>query len=389
MVAVPSSVFYEDPATGRHLVRFAFCKRTEVLTEAAERLGVPRSLTDRYGPAWMRRPAVRRGAARAASWASERFGGPVTVADATRNIAGGFDSFIHAVDLPATRFRLSGAAPLVVRMLPIADRAPQAAGRPRCRAGARDRGYAAPRVLAVLGPDDGFELPTQVMERAPGTTMLDAFSAKPWRARRLVDQLAGLALRLHALPTDGFPPDAATLVDHRLSLPRQVVAELDRPDLAAALDRRRSSAPRALDGPPVVCHGDFHPLNVMVDGERASVIDWTDAGLGPREADVARTSLLFHIAAIAARQRGGAGGAQGRRAAPVPPLPAHLRGRGAGSTRRACACGRCCTACTAGPRSRCCTPAASTARRAPSRTRSRSASATSSALASSGALATL
>ncbi len=38
VVAVPSSVFYSDPATGRHLVRFAFCKRTAVLTEAAERL---------------------------------------------------------------------------------------------------------------------------------------------------------------------------------------------------------------------------------------------------------------------------------------------------------------------------------------------------------------
>jgi N-succinyldiaminopimelate aminotransferase len=38
VVAVPSSVFYENPSTGRHLVRFAFCKRTEVLTEAAERL---------------------------------------------------------------------------------------------------------------------------------------------------------------------------------------------------------------------------------------------------------------------------------------------------------------------------------------------------------------
>jgi N-succinyldiaminopimelate aminotransferase len=38
VVAIPSSVFYEDPARGRHLVRFAFCKRTEVLTEAAERL---------------------------------------------------------------------------------------------------------------------------------------------------------------------------------------------------------------------------------------------------------------------------------------------------------------------------------------------------------------
>ena len=38
VVAIPSSVFYEDPATGCSLVRFAFCKRTEVLTEAAERL---------------------------------------------------------------------------------------------------------------------------------------------------------------------------------------------------------------------------------------------------------------------------------------------------------------------------------------------------------------
>jgi N-succinyldiaminopimelate aminotransferase len=42
VVAVPSSVFYDDPATGRHLVRFAFCKRTEVLTEAAARLATLR-----------------------------------------------------------------------------------------------------------------------------------------------------------------------------------------------------------------------------------------------------------------------------------------------------------------------------------------------------------
>ncbi|WP_254126941.1 pyridoxal phosphate-dependent aminotransferase [Aquihabitans sp. G128] len=38
VVAVPTSVFYGDPADGRHLVRFAFCKRPEVLAEAVERL---------------------------------------------------------------------------------------------------------------------------------------------------------------------------------------------------------------------------------------------------------------------------------------------------------------------------------------------------------------
>jgi N-succinyldiaminopimelate aminotransferase len=43
VVAVPSSVFYQDPARGRSLVRFAFCKRTEVLAEAAERLATLRA----------------------------------------------------------------------------------------------------------------------------------------------------------------------------------------------------------------------------------------------------------------------------------------------------------------------------------------------------------
>jgi len=39
VVAVPCSVFYADPADGRHLVRFAFCKRRESIEEAVERLG--------------------------------------------------------------------------------------------------------------------------------------------------------------------------------------------------------------------------------------------------------------------------------------------------------------------------------------------------------------
>lgn len=38
VVAVPNVVFYDDEEAGRHLVRFAFCKRLEVLDEAVERL---------------------------------------------------------------------------------------------------------------------------------------------------------------------------------------------------------------------------------------------------------------------------------------------------------------------------------------------------------------
>lgn len=43
VVAVPAQVFYDRPEEARHLVRFAFCKKDEVLDEAVRRLeGVPR-----------------------------------------------------------------------------------------------------------------------------------------------------------------------------------------------------------------------------------------------------------------------------------------------------------------------------------------------------------
>jgi N-succinyldiaminopimelate aminotransferase len=38
VVAVPTQVFYDDVDAGRHLVRFAFCKRPDVLDEAVRRL---------------------------------------------------------------------------------------------------------------------------------------------------------------------------------------------------------------------------------------------------------------------------------------------------------------------------------------------------------------
>ena len=38
VAAIPTSAFYDDKAAARTLVRFAFCKRSEVIGEAARRL---------------------------------------------------------------------------------------------------------------------------------------------------------------------------------------------------------------------------------------------------------------------------------------------------------------------------------------------------------------
>jgi N-succinyldiaminopimelate aminotransferase len=39
VVAIPHAVFYDNVEIGKPLVRFAFCKRDEVLAEAVDRLG--------------------------------------------------------------------------------------------------------------------------------------------------------------------------------------------------------------------------------------------------------------------------------------------------------------------------------------------------------------
>jgi aminoglycoside phosphotransferase (APT) family kinase protein len=244
-------------------------------------------------------------AAAVATWATARFDGPVAVAGEPAPIGDGFDSFIHAIALQGEVLPEGWHGPLVARLLPSPDRAPQAHREADVQGWAATAGYPAPRVLAVIDPDGGLGLPTQVMERAPGTTLVQAMTRRPWQIRRLVDRLAGLARQLHALPVDGWPgPSGPTgLVDQRLGLPRLAAARLGSPVLDAALGRAEEVAAGAMRGPHVVCHGDFHPLNVVVDGPQAAVIDWSDAGLGPREADVARTALLFNVAAVAASSR--------------------------------------------------------------------------------------
>lgn len=42
-----------------------------------------------------------------------------------------------------------------------------------------------------------------------------------------------------------------------------------------------------------LCHGDFHPLNVLYDGSKYWIIDWVDAVAGDPLADACRTHLIF------------------------------------------------------------------------------------------------
>lgn len=47
------------------------------------------------------------------------------------------------------------------------------------------------------------------------------------------------------------------------------------------------------NGSDNLCHGDFHPHNILYDGSKHWIIDWVDASAGNPLADACRTYLIF------------------------------------------------------------------------------------------------
>lgn len=121
-------------------------------------------------------------------------------------------------------------------------------------------------------------------------------------------QLGAAHAELHRL---GSPPADACpgkVPDNWLRLARRLTESGGPGELAASLRKIELVRDRLEVADPVVCHGDFHPLNVLAapGGSALHVIDWTNAGVGDRHGDIAWTLLWFEIAAVAApRPRAG------------------------------------------------------------------------------------
>lgn len=141
----------------------------------------------------------------------------------------------------------------------------------------------APRLLDVVDHDGRTGL---LLERVDGPDLLTLIQRQPWRVRSLAGALATAHRAVH-----------------------QVLAPADLPDLRQALAIRihdavlpahlRDFALRVLDGLPDgdrLCHGDYHPGNVLLATDRTVVIDWAAASRGVAEADHARTLLLLRWA---------------------------------------------------------------------------------------------
>jgi aminoglycoside phosphotransferase (APT) family kinase protein len=235
--------------------------------------------------------------------AGERFATSVTVAGEPTTAGEGMDNEIVFVQLAGDGLPERWRGPLVVRVQPDADRYENAEAEVAVQRWCVAVGYPAPEVLALYEPGQLTDASAQVMVRVPGVPMLDEMVPAVWRAPALVGRLAELHVQLHRTPTDEWPLPHVSLARRRLRPVRRWVDQLHDAHLTDALARVDELLPYLEDHEESPCHGDFHPLNVLVADDAASVIDWTDAGLGDRHGDVSRTQLLFHVAAVAATSR--------------------------------------------------------------------------------------
>jgi aminoglycoside phosphotransferase (APT) family kinase protein len=236
---------------------------------------------------------------RLADWASAHVGAAVSDVEVLRTNTSGFDSDIIFVRFRGTDLPAEWNEELVLRVkharVTLADAQAEAA----MHGWLVEQGYPAPAVLAVVEPGVVSDGPTQIVQVAPGVSLFDAAKRRPWTVGTLLDRFAALQNRLHLLPVAGCPADG-DVVEKRLRLPRAVADNLGHAGVQAGVAQMEALADRLHDAPPSICHGDYHPLNALVDGDRVTIIDWTDAGLGDRHCDVARTVALYDIASIVA-----------------------------------------------------------------------------------------
>jgi aminoglycoside phosphotransferase (APT) family kinase protein len=214
----------------------------------------------------------------------------------------GLDTYIYAFRLAGNEVGPEWTSPLVLRLYQAADRSSEAAGEAAILQFVRDCGYPAPTVLAVEECAGTFGLPLIVMERVPGIPMLDQMMRKPLDAVRLLALMADLHVALHRLPTAACPlPYDQPMIERMLTDFRNRVDRLDLRELHPGLRLLEERRTVVLAEDRSLCHNDFHPLNILVDGDHGVVVDWSGAAIGDRHCDVARTLGVFSFAWIAAR----------------------------------------------------------------------------------------
>jgi aminoglycoside phosphotransferase (APT) family kinase protein len=154
----------------------------------------------------------------------------------------------------------------------------------RAMEAARAAGVSVP---AVLGVTEALGRPGMIMERVEGVDLLTQVGQRPWVIFRFAPLAGALHAALHAVAAPETVPPLKPALRGRI----------ESGAVPARFVRFALSALAALPEGDRVCHGDFHPGNIIANG-RPVIIDWTNVTRGDPDADVARTELMSRMGSL-------------------------------------------------------------------------------------------
>jgi uncharacterized protein (TIGR02172 family) len=146
--------------------------------------------------------------------------------------------------------------------------------------------------LPVPAPFDLLEMGGRygiVFEKIDGISMLSELQQKPWILFAIARQFAELHAQIHERQVPLEVPSQRQQIESGINATQK---------LTDAEKHVAQSCLLKLPGGDSLCHGDFHPDNILLSEKGPIIIDWFTGTRGNPLADVARTSLLFQTAGL-------------------------------------------------------------------------------------------
>ena len=128
-----------------------------------------------------------------------------------------------------------------------------------------------------------------VFERVYGMSLLKILEARPWELIHVSRLLAEYQARMHAC---SLPPET---LGQREQIEQGIAWAKD---LSEAEKQKILGLLARLPDGDAICHGDFHPDNIIMTEHGPVIIDWMTGRRGHPLADVARTVLLIQTGGL-------------------------------------------------------------------------------------------
>lgn len=154
------------------------------------------------------------------------------------------------------------------------------------------QGICTPRVYAYTQVDGR---PAQIMQKISGITMLQQMKRHPLGISKEIKNAARLHAQLLCIEPGGALHSIEDTMRYFTAKPPLVTQEL------------RNFTLKIFDELPheaALCHGDFHPGNILIQDGTDYIIDWTGAYRGHFVSDIAHSYLLMrHVPEIPGQSR--------------------------------------------------------------------------------------